>query len=68
MSLSALRSVGSIALSVVAFHRPKVSEYETHWKWLITSVLVVGAVTDVLLVIGLCYYLYQWRLGGLNKY
>ena len=62
--LAGLRLVGSVALAIVAFHRLTLEEYEEHWTWLLTSILVIGACTDVLLALSLCYYLSRWRSGG----
>lgn len=66
--LAAIRFIGSIALSIVAFHRLTLAEYTLHWTWLLTSILVIGAATDVILATSLCYYLSRWRGAGFERF
>ncbi|KAJ6595198.1 hypothetical protein DFH09DRAFT_159932 [Mycena vulgaris] len=62
--LSASRAIGSVALGTIALQRMPVTEFVEEWGWLIICLLVTGVVTDVILVISLCYYLSAWRGDG----
>ncbi|KAJ7506013.1 hypothetical protein B0H11DRAFT_2272277 [Mycena galericulata] len=64
MLLSASRAAGSIALATIAFRRMPILAFVSDWGWLIECVLVVGVVTDLILVIALCYHLSTWRGEG----
>jgi len=65
--LAVVRFIGSITLSVIAFHRLPLMEYTLHWTWLLTSILVIGAATDVILATSLCYHLSKWRGAGFER-
>ncbi|KAJ7453480.1 hypothetical protein FB451DRAFT_669259 [Mycena latifolia] len=62
--LSAGRACGSIALATVAFRRMPILTFVEDWGWLIVALLIVGVVTDVILVLSLCYHLSAWRGDG----
>ncbi|PPQ66059.1 hypothetical protein CVT24_000241 [Panaeolus cyanescens] len=65
--LAFTRWLGSMALSIVAFHRLTIEDYMAHWSWLLTSILVVGACADVILAGSLCFYLNQWKGAGFQR-
>ncbi|KAJ7633713.1 hypothetical protein B0H17DRAFT_961701, partial [Mycena rosella] len=65
--LSVLRLGGSIGLGIVALQQPTIHNYQKRLRWLIETVVVVGALVDVVLVIALCYYLSFWRTGGFRR-
>ncbi|KAF4611443.1 hypothetical protein D9613_004339 [Agrocybe pediades] len=60
-SLAVTRWFMSTALAIVAFHRLTVEQYIQKWCWLLSSILVIGAISDAILALALCYYLSQWR-------
>ncbi|KAF8167249.1 hypothetical protein B0H34DRAFT_8039 [Crassisporium funariophilum] len=65
--LAIVRWIGSVTIAIVAFHRLTVEVYYENWSWLLTTILVIGAFTDVILAVALCYYLSQWRGGGFER-
>ncbi|KAJ7629567.1 hypothetical protein B0H17DRAFT_962830 [Mycena rosella] len=68
ISLSLIRLAGSLGLSVIAFRRLPLPEFEARVGWLITAILVVGLTVDLILTVTLCYYLRYWRNGGFGRY
>jgi len=62
--LSIIRACGSVALGVIALQRMPVLIFVDKWGWLIIVLLVIGALTDIILVAALCYHLSTWRGDG----
>ncbi|KAJ7116918.1 hypothetical protein C8R44DRAFT_879449 [Mycena epipterygia] len=62
--LSVSRACGSVALGAIALQRMPVLVFVDKWGWLIIVVLVIGALTDIILVAALCYHLSTWRGDG----
>jgi hypothetical protein len=65
--LSSLRFIGSIFAAVKGFQMVTLAQYEAEWKWLLTTVLAVGAAVDVTVAVSLCYYLNQQKTGSLKR-
>ncbi|KAF5361634.1 hypothetical protein D9758_007274 [Tetrapyrgos nigripes] len=68
--LTLARFIGSIGLSVAAFHRPTLPEYVAHYGWLVTSIMATAAANDVLLATFLTYCLIRTKsgaVGGMSK-
>ncbi|KAJ7350036.1 hypothetical protein DFH08DRAFT_863467 [Mycena albidolilacea] len=62
--LSTVRACGSVVAGTIALQHVPVTVYIDKWGWIIEIMLVIGAITDILLVLGLCYYLSEWRGEG----
>ncbi|KAF5310405.1 hypothetical protein D9758_018889 [Tetrapyrgos nigripes] len=62
--LTLARFIGSIGLSVAAFHRPTLPEYVAHYGWLVTSIMATAAANDVLLATFLTYCLNRTKSGA----
>ncbi|KAJ7065783.1 hypothetical protein C8F01DRAFT_1228991 [Mycena amicta] len=69
MSLSVMRLAMSITLgaSVLSASPISVADFSERWGWLVESLLLVGAVNDLLLVWALCFYLSRWRGEGFER-
>ncbi|KAJ7209868.1 hypothetical protein B0H12DRAFT_1157724 [Mycena haematopus] len=65
--LSACRGCASVIGGVIALQRISLTAFIQEWGWIIEILLAVGAITDVLLVAGLCYYLKSWRGDGFER-
>jgi len=65
--LSTCRTAGSVIVGIIAYSGITVTAFIQDWGWIMEICLVIGAVTDILLVIGLCYYLKSWRGDGLDR-
>jgi len=63
-SLAVCRACGSVVLAEVAFRRMPVLTFVDRYGWILVCLLVVGVVTDFILVVSLCYYLSAWRGDG----
>jgi len=59
--LSTLRACGSVVVGVFSFQGITVSTFVHKYGWIVETLLIIGAITDVLLVMGLCYYLSGWH-------
>ncbi|KAF7344068.1 Glycoside hydrolase [Mycena venus] len=66
--LSASRACGSVVVGAIACARPiPVIVFIDEYGWIVEVLLVIGAVTDIILVLGLCYYLSAWRGDGFER-
>ncbi|KAF8167295.1 hypothetical protein B0H34DRAFT_681285 [Crassisporium funariophilum] len=65
--LSFLRCIGSIYLTVQAVTAPNITVYRITWKWLISTLLTVGAVIDVIIAASMLYYLNKKRENALVR-
>ncbi|KIM37524.1 hypothetical protein M413DRAFT_448339 [Hebeloma cylindrosporum] len=62
--LSAIRCVGSIYLTFPAATARNVSQYNKDWRWLVTSLLVVGTAIDIIIAGSMSWYLAKQRGKG----
>ncbi|KAJ7105851.1 hypothetical protein C8R44DRAFT_886312 [Mycena epipterygia] len=62
--LSVTRACGSVALGTIALQRMPILVFVNKWGWLIIFLLMIGALTDIILVAALCYPLSTWRGDG----
>ncbi|KAH7912352.1 hypothetical protein BJ138DRAFT_1148499 [Hygrophoropsis aurantiaca] len=60
-TFSLSRFVGSMALAAFAFKVPSLETFGASYGWLLTTVLVLGAVNDTLIAGNMCYYLKSER-------
>ncbi|KAJ7200450.1 hypothetical protein C8J57DRAFT_1103615 [Mycena rebaudengoi] len=67
VALSTCRTIGSLGLATVALGHITVFEFMEEWGWLVATLLMVGVATDLILVVGLCYYLTAWRGDGFKR-
>ncbi|KAF8169487.1 hypothetical protein K438DRAFT_1983311 [Mycena galopus ATCC 62051] len=65
--LSTCRAFGSVVAGAIALERMSVAAFMERWGWIIEILLVVGAFTDILLVLGLCAELSAWRGDGFQR-
>ncbi|KAJ7346422.1 hypothetical protein DFH08DRAFT_937594 [Mycena albidolilacea] len=62
------RACGSVVVGAIACARPiSVVVLMNEYGWIVEVLLVIGAVTDIILVLGLCYYLSAWREDGFER-
>ncbi|KAJ7157611.1 hypothetical protein C8R43DRAFT_1182976 [Mycena crocata] len=59
--LSFLRMVASIAGFVFALQMTTLAQYETDYGWLLSTILIIGAVVDLIIAITLVYHLSKHR-------
>ncbi|KAJ8507300.1 hypothetical protein ONZ45_g10321 [Pleurotus djamor] len=62
-TLSALRAIATTATTVV-MSTNTLTRFTEHWGWLVGTTLIIGAVVDIIIAVGLCYDLYQKRNWG----
>ncbi|KAJ7020172.1 hypothetical protein C8F04DRAFT_309753 [Mycena alexandri] len=65
--LSTCRAGGSFALGTIALRRMPVLLFVEQWGWLVAVLLIVGVVTDIILVFSLCFHLSAWRGDGFQR-
>ncbi|KAJ7729756.1 hypothetical protein B0H16DRAFT_1734059 [Mycena metata] len=65
--LSTCRAGGSIVLGTIALGRMPVLLFVEEWGWLVALLLILGVVTDIILVISLCFQLSTWRGDGFQR-
>jgi hypothetical protein len=66
--LFASRACGSVVVGAIACARPiPVVVFMNEYGWIVEVLLVIGAVTDIILILGLCYYLIAWRGDGFER-
>ncbi|KAH7918075.1 hypothetical protein BV22DRAFT_1041994 [Leucogyrophana mollusca] len=66
-TLSALRLLGSIVGAGYALKTTSLQEFGDTFSWLITVLLVMGAVNDTIIAGSLCYYLRRERAFALGR-
>jgi hypothetical protein len=59
--LSTLRLLATLAAGIEALFTKSIVQFEVQFKWLLTFILVIGAVVDIIVAVSLCYYLRQHR-------
>ena len=62
-SLSAVRYVTSLTAAAEEIKISVQTEFNSQWKWIIIFVLAVGAVNDILIALGLGFYLSRNKSG-----
>ena len=62
-SLSAVRYVILIIAAVEEIRISVQTEFNDTWKWIVVFVLAIGAVNDILIALGLGYYLSKNKSG-----
>ncbi|KAF8167296.1 hypothetical protein B0H34DRAFT_10093 [Crassisporium funariophilum] len=67
MVAAATRCIASIFLGCQAIIAPSITEYRIRWKWLITTLLTVGAAIDITIAVSMLYFLIKRRDSELNK-
>ena len=65
--LSFLRCGATVAVGVEALLSTSILQFEIDFKWLLTSILAVGAAVDVIIAASLCYYLRQHRATSFQR-
>lgn len=61
-AMSAITCLGGIGIGVAAFNAKTVSGFIQQWAWLHTVTLSAIVVSDGIIAIGLCYYLWKAEL------
>ncbi|KAF8148435.1 hypothetical protein B0H34DRAFT_737033 [Crassisporium funariophilum] len=61
--LVGIQYIMHLVAAAEAFKMTTLAEYEKEWKWLISSMLAVGAAVDLIIAAVLCYYLKQQKLN-----
>ncbi|EDR06567.1 uncharacterized protein LACBIDRAFT_300118 [Laccaria bicolor S238N-H82] len=61
------RMIGSTFLSYQGITTPSAAQYAVQWKWLITTLLVGGAIIDVTIAASMVYYLHKSRKNAFSK-
>jgi hypothetical protein len=56
-----------VAVGVEALLSTSILQFEIDYKWLLTSILAVGAAVDVIIAASLCYYLRQHRATSFQR-
>ncbi|TFK98709.1 hypothetical protein BDV98DRAFT_202807 [Pterulicium gracile] len=59
--LSFLRFVGSVLAASQAVQMSNIEVYQREWKWLLTTILAVGAAVDIIIACTLSYFLMRQR-------
>ncbi|KAJ3512183.1 hypothetical protein NLJ89_g3670 [Agrocybe chaxingu] len=57
----------SLVASAEAFRMTTLEQYQEDWKWLLTTVLAMGAATDIIVAAALCFYLRAQRSTSHEK-
>jgi hypothetical protein len=65
--LSFLRCAATVAVGVEALLSTSILQFEIDFKWLLTSILAVGAAVDVIIAASLCYYLRKHRATSFQR-
>ncbi|KIM39529.1 hypothetical protein M413DRAFT_447015 [Hebeloma cylindrosporum] len=60
-ALSFIRCIASIYLTFQAVAARNVAQYNREWRWLVTSILVVGTAVDIVIAISMLWYLAEKR-------
>ncbi|CAA7270107.1 unnamed protein product [Cyclocybe aegerita] len=66
-TLSVVRFSMSLVASAEAFRMTTLEQYQKDWKWLLTTVLAMGAATDIIVAAALCFYLRAQRSTSHEK-
>jgi len=65
--LSSLRCGATVTVGIEALLATSVLQFERDYKWLLTSILAVGAAVDVIIAASLCYFLRQHRATSFQR-
>ncbi|KAJ6566434.1 hypothetical protein B0H19DRAFT_1257649 [Mycena capillaripes] len=65
--LSTTRAAGSLIVGSIACQQMPITVFMNEWGWMLEIMLGVGVVTDITLVLGLCYHLSAWRGDGFER-
>ncbi|CAA7271867.1 unnamed protein product [Cyclocybe aegerita] len=60
-TLSLVRFAMSLVTGIKAYRLTTIWEFTAEWKWLMTTLLCIGAAVDILVAVSLCYYLREKR-------
>ncbi|CAA7270139.1 unnamed protein product [Cyclocybe aegerita] len=66
-TLSAVRLAMSLVAASEAFQMTTLAQYQKEWKWLLTTVLAIGAAVDIIVAAALCYHLRIQRSNSHEK-
>ena len=66
--LSFIRCIGCIYLTFQAVAARNVAQYNKEWRWLVSSLLVVGTAIDIIIAVSMLWYLAKKRGQDLLRY
>ena len=67
-TLSLVRFVLSTLAAVKGIQMTTIQQYQTQWKWLLTTVLALSVADDVIIAAALCYYLSKQKEQSIQQW